>query len=468
MNARLRWTVLLPLVSLAACTFMRPSTPVHADAAEARTTAQEAFLYGFSIARSYGFLYARAANPQDPEFLAPWNEFRHQARLPTPDDASSLASLDTVTSWLGVDLRAEPLVLTVPPLGKRRTFWVQLVDLLKTTGSWLSSRSAGTEGGSYLLAKPGWPGEKPAGVTAILRIDTDLSLAVFHLQVFGPADLEEISTIQAGLRIQRLSAFLKKPAPPAPPPVASVLPLSGEEERRSLRFFAVFAYALQFCPAPVSERKFRTRLDRIGVSAGKPFDPDTLQPEIRDVLGEGISDAWKTYYDQKKIADAKEIPIGDLPGTPETPRHPFLGRFAASLGNPLDDSREVATFPLAPYDRDGLPLDGSQYRYVLHFDPDQLPPAGQFWSLTIYDQPSGLLIRNPIQRYNLQSSAPGLRFEADGGLTILVQTTSPGPDLESNWLPASPGHFLIVLRDYGVRSETQKPRWSPTYLEKAR
>jgi hypothetical protein len=464
----LRGSILLALASLSACGFMRSSTPVHADAAEASTTATEAYLYGFPLVHSYGFLFTRAEDPKNPEFLAPWNEFRHQARLPTPEDPNPvLPPLDTVTSWLAIDLRAEPLILTLPPLDKGRAFWVHLVDLLKTTPTWMSSRTVGTGGGSYLLARPGWTGEKPAGIKGTLSIDTDLSLAVFHLQVFGPADVDVVNGIHAGLSVQRLSAYLKKPAPPPPPSLSSVVPLSLEEERRSLRFFAVLAHVLPFCPAPMAERKFRSRLDRIGIVAGKPFDPQSLGPEIRDALNEGIADAWKIYYDQKKIADAKEIPIGDLPATPETPRYPFLARFAAAQDDPLDDSREVSTFPLAPYDRDGLPLDGSMHRYVLHFDPDQLPPPAQFWSLTIYDQPSGLLIRNPLQRYGIQSSSPSLKFEADGGLTFRVQTTSPGTDLESNWLPCSPGHFLIILRVYGAKPDSPKHRWAPPYLEKA-
>ncbi|HLY11292.1 MAG TPA: DUF1254 domain-containing protein [Planctomycetota bacterium] len=454
---------------LAACTFMRPSAPAHADAVETRRTATDAFLYGYPIVRSYGILMAHAGDPKNPEFQAPWNELRHRARLATPDDPGpATPALDTVSSWLGIDLRSEPLLLTLPVLEKNRTYWIQLIDLVKNTPIWLSSRTAGNGGGVFLLAKPGWAGEKPPGIRSVVSIETDLALAVFRIQLFGPDDLDAVQKIQAGITIQRLSSFLKHPAPPVLPLPMAVEPLNPDEERGSPRFFAVLAYALQFCPAPRAEQKLRARFSRIGLVAGKPFDPQDRTPEIREALEDGIADAWKAYQDQKKLADAKDIPIGDLPGTPDFPRNPFLARFAGSLVDPLESPKELTSLPLAPYDWDGLPLDGSTYRYVLHFYPDLLPPAAGFWSLTIYDQPSGLLIPNPLRRYVLQSSMPGLAFDEDGGLTIRVQADSPGAALESNWLPASRGRFLLILRLYDPKPETGKTRWTPPYLEKAK
>jgi len=448
---------------------MRASAPVHADAAEARSTAAEALIYGTPIVRAYGILYAHAVDPKNPEFQAPWNEIRHHARLAEPDDpAPSTPSLDIVTSWLAIDLRSEPLILTLPAMDKKRTYWVQLTDLLKNTPTWMSSRITGTTGGSYLLAKPGWSGEKPPGVKTISHLDSDLALAMVNLQVFDPSDLEAVKTLQSGITIQRMSAFLKQPAPAEPPLQRFVEPLSPDEPPRSLRFFSVLAFALQFCPIPPSERKLRTRLSRIGLIPGKPFDPQAISPEIREALEEGMADGWKTYQIQKKLADAKEISIGDFPGTPDSPRNPFMGRFAASLENPLELSKEIVALPLAPYDSDGLPLDGSTYRYVLHFYPDLLPPAADFWSLTLYDQPSGLLIRNPIHRYVLHSSMPGLKIDIDGGITFPVQAESPGEDLESNWLPASRGRFLLILRVYGPKFDLAKHHWAPPYLEKSK
>ena len=41
-----------------------------------------------------------------------------------------------------------------------------------------------------------------------------------------------------------------------------------------------------------------------------------------------------------------------------------------------------------------------------------------------------------------------LKYGADGSLEIYVQHRSPGPDKESNWLPAPQGPFIMALRNY--------------------
>lgn len=67
----------------------------------------------------------------------------------------------------------------------------------------------------------------------------------------------------------------------------------------------------------------------------------------------------------------------------------------------------------------------------------EFPPVNAFWSLTMYNLPEQLLVKNPINRYLINSPMlPNLKVDADGGLTIYIQTDSPGKDKEANWLPA--------------------------------
>jgi hypothetical protein len=67
----------------------------------------------------------------------------------------------------------------------------------------------------------------------------------------------------------------------------------------------------------------------------------------------------------------------------------------------------------------------------------------------MYKLPERLLVENPLKRYSIGSSTPGLKTNADGSLTIYVAAQSPGKDKESNWLPAPSGPFWTVLRCYG-------------------
>ena len=139
---------------------------------------------------------------------------------------------------LGMDLRAEPMVLTVPPIEKERYFSVQLIDAYTFNFAYIGSRTTGNDGGSFLVAGPGWKGETPKGVKKVIRSETELVLAVYRTQLFNPADIDNVKKIQAGYKAQPLSAFLGQPAPKAAPAIDFIKPLTperGEDVARVLQ-----------------------------------------------------------------------------------------------------------------------------------------------------------------------------------------------------------------------------------------
>jgi hypothetical protein len=82
----------------------------------------------------------------------------------------------------------------------------------------------------------------------------------------------------------------------------------------------------------------------------------------------------------------------------------------------------------------------------MHFGKGELPPVRGFWSLTMYDA-NYFLVSNPINRYSI-SARQSLKTNSDGSTDLYIQKDSPGPDLESNWLPAPYGKFILMLRSY--------------------
>jgi hypothetical protein len=97
----------------------------------------------------------------------------------------------------------------------------------------------------------------------------------------------------------------------------------------------------------------------------------------------------------------------------------------------------------------GQTLDGSKSNYTLTFPPGQLPPVHAFWSLTMYDGKTQLLIEHPINRYLINSPMlPALKKNPDGSLTIYIENKSLGADKEANWLPAPNGPIYLVMRLY--------------------
>ena len=251
--------------------------------AEARAIAKEAYIYGYPMVDSYRIEYGYFVSRQDPEYKGPWNQIHNEPRVYTPADrAIQTPNSDTPYSWLGLDLRAEPIVLTLPAIEKERYFSVQLIDLYTFNFDYLGSRATGNDGGSFLIAGPAWQGETPRGIKKVIRSETELILAVYRTQLFDPGDIDNMKKVQAGYQVQTLSAFLGTTAPKAAPAIDFIKPLTHAEEKTSLQLFNILNFLLQFCPTDPSETELMARFARIGVGAGKTFDPAATDPRSED------------------------------------------------------------------------------------------------------------------------------------------------------------------------------------------
>jgi len=429
--------------------------------AKARAIAKEAYIYGYPMVDSYRIQYAYFVDRTNPEYKAPWNQILNMPRVFTPEDkAVQTPNSDTPYSMLGMDLRAEPIVLTVPAIENGRYFSIQLIDPYTFNFAYIGSRTTGNDGGSFLIAGPGWKGETPKGLKQVIRSETELVLAAYRTQLFNPGDLDNVKKVQAGYKVQPLSAFLGQPAPKAAPAIDFIKPLTPEQQKTSLEVFNILNFVLQFCPTDPSEKELMARFAKIGVGAGKNFDASKLSPEMKTAIEQGMADAWANLADLKKRIDAKEVTSGDLFGTREYLKNNYLYRMAAAVLGIYGNSRMEAMYPAYTVDSDGQKLDGAN-RYTLRFAPGQLPPVNAFWSVTMYELPSSLLTANPLNRYLLNSPMlPQFKKDADGGLAYLIQNESPGKDKEANWLPAPKGPFFIVMRLYWPKAEVVEGKWT--------
>jgi len=435
---------------------------------EARQIAKEAYIYANAPVDSYRIMYGSFVDKTDPEYKAPFNQLKNFARVYTHEDrAVQTPNSDTPYSWLGLDLRAEPIVLTVPPIEKERYFSIQLVDLYTHNFDYIGSRTTGNGGGNFLIAGPGWEGEQPAGIRKVIRAETELILAVYRTQLFNPDDLENVKAIQAGYRVQPLSAFLGQPAPEAAPEIDFIEPLTREEITKSPKIFQQLNFVLQFCPAHPSEQELMTRFAKLNIGAGKDFNWDAFSPEIQAAIQAGIGDAWGDMAKLKEQVDAGEIGSADAFGTREHLQNNYLLRMAAAVLGIWGNSEEEAIYPSYYVDADGEKLHGT-HRYAVRFAPGQLPPVHSFWSLTMYELPESLLVANPLNRYLLNSTMlDDFERDEDGGITLYLQHDSPGKDKEPNWLPATEGTFSATLRLYWPKAEALNGAWTPPPLRKA-
>jgi hypothetical protein len=429
--------------------------------AELREIIREAYIYGFPMVDSYRIQYSYFVDQANPEYKGGWNEVHNVARVFTPQDkAIQTPNSDTPYSFLGADLRAEPLVISVPAVPKDRYYSLQFIDMYTHNFAYVGSRATGNEAGNYLLAGPGWQGEAPEGVKSVIRSETDLAFVLFRTQLFGPDDLAEVEKIQARYKVQPLSQFVGT-APPLAPATEFIKPLSAEAQKTSPEFFGILNFLLQLTPTHPSESAVMERFARAGIGAGKPFDVAALSPEQRKAVEEGMADGWKSYAQFKaEVIDTGKKSSADGFGTREFLGNDYMMRMASAVLGIYGNSREEANYPAYFTDSEGKPLDGASNRYTVRFEPGRLPPVNAFWSLTMYELPASLLTENPIDRYLINSPMePGLVRDADGGITLYVQHESPGKDKEANWLPAPKGPFFMVMREYWPKPEALDGTW---------
>ncbi|WP_426282222.1 DUF1254 domain-containing protein [Lysobacter soli] len=427
--------------------------------AEARAIAAEAYVYGVPLVDQYKTMYAFSVDRNNPQYKGPFNSILNIARVFTPDDTAFVTpNSDTPYSFIGLDLRAEPVVLAVPKMEKDRYFVFQLMDLYTFNFDYIGSRVTGNDGGTFLIAGPRWQGETPKGITKVIRSETDLASVVGRTQLFNPADLDNVKKIQAAYKVQPLSAYLGTPPPPPAREVQWIKPIPPGQDRDSPDFFNQLAFLLQFAQPPhPSEAALRKRFAKIGIVPGQPFDSSRLPPEIKTALMDGMVDGQK-QIDAKRasLAGRTDALFGDRAFL----KNDYVARATGTQVGIGANSREEALYPILDKDADGQPLDGSKGKYTLHFAPGQLPPVNAFWSYTMYDLPKQLLVRNPIDRYLINSPMlPSLKEDSDGGLTLYIQAESPGKDKESNWLPAPNGPFVVFARYYWPKQELLDGKW---------
>jgi hypothetical protein len=421
---------------------------------KAKDIAEAGFIYGLPIVMNYGVMYEYAVDRNSGQFKAPFNQIKNEPNVFTyKDTAIPTPNSDTPYSFAWMDLRAEPIVLSVPAVDPKRYYSVMLCDGNTYNYGYIGSRATGSEAGDYMVVGPDWKGATPPGIKKVFQSSTQFSVAGYRTQLFNPDDLDNVKKVQAGYKVQTLSDYLKQPATIA---AAGIDFPKIDKELVKKNFFEYLDFALQFAPAQENEKEIRAQLARIGVGPGKTFSFKDLSLEDKLEVGLGMKEGDRKV--DEAVANAGKAVNGwrvsGLPGDSAHYNGDWLMRAAAAKAGIYGNDPAEATYPITRIDSDGQTLDGSKSNYKLTFPPGQQPPVNAFWSLTVYDGKTQFLIENPINRYLINSPMlPGMKTNADGSLTLYIQNKSPGADKEANWLPAPNGPIYLVMRLYWPKAE---------------
>ncbi|MFN5496386.1 MAG: DUF1254 domain-containing protein [bacterium] len=455
-------TTLATLVAGCASTSPDRASPATQDAptapptpAEARAIAKEAWLYAYAPLQGYKTMYNQTQNREFPGYVGGFDKFRHYARLNTPADTDIVTpNNDTPYSWAWLDLRAEPIVVSLPAVPAPRYFVNQWFDLHTHNFAYTGVRATGRGAGNYLFAGPRWKGEVPKGITKVFRAETDFVGTLTRTQLDGPADIAAMQAVQAKYTLTPLSKFAGTPTPAPAPAIA--WPRWDEEKAMGIGSIEYLNFLLQFMPVVPSEQAMFARFAQIGIGAGRPFAPSKLDPAVRAAIEDGMAESARELQ-AKALAQSSSKGFF---GTREELGSDYLvNRSMGAMLGIYGNSIEEAVYASQQTGPDGKVLDGSK-RWVLRFEPGALPPCNEFWSITMYGLPDRFLIENPINRYSVGDRTEGLRKGADGSLEIYIQHDRPEGARAANWLPAPKGPFFFVARFYGPRPELIEGKWT--------
>lgn len=440
---------------------------------ETREIAEQGYIYGLPIVMNYATMIEFAVNKNDDQFKAPFNTIFNDTKVFTYKDTSVVTpNSDTPYSMVWFDLRTEPMVVSVPDVDPKRYYSAEFIDGNLYNYGYVGSRTTGSQAGDYLVLPPDWEGETPEGFDGVFQSSTPFGLTIFRTQLFSPEDMPNVAKVQKGYKVQPLSEFLGE-KPPEQAPKIDFVPASSKDIKEN--FWKYLDAALEFIPEDNLNKPILDELARIGIGPNAKFSYEEMPQENQAALQEGMKSGDKKIAENLKTG-AKTInawQVGVFFGNKEAIADDWLKRATGAKAGIYGNDAEEATYPAATHDNNGDALDGSKGKYTLTFEKDNLPPVNAFWSVTIYDAKNQLLVKNPINRYLINSPMlPDLKKNPDGSITLYIQHESPGKDKEANWLPAPDGPIYLVMRLYWPKTEAPsilppgEGTWQPPAVKK--
>lgn len=436
---------------------------------EARETAAEAYVFAYPMLEVYRTMMAQAVMKDSPVYNAPFNVLTNATELLDASFTTVVRpNVDTLYSLAWLDLRDEPMVVSVPEVTDGRYYVLQLLDLYTHNFAYIGTRATGSDAGNYLIAGPYWQGKTPEGIDRVFHSECNFVWLLGRTAVAGADDLPAATAQMEQYKLTPFSKFRDQPSFAPSEPLS--FPVYSEEQARSAGFINYFNFMLGQVNIDRHDEDNIVSFGGIGVGRNRPFDVASLDPDLRRVIEEGVEAG------HEKIVDAMEnlgqerngwMLLGKVFGNRERMQDRYLTRAAAAMYGLAGNDIEEAYYPGATEDADGEVLDASKHNYTITFAPDEIPAVDAFWSLTLYSLPDQLFVDNAIDRYSIGDRTPGLQYGDDGSLTIYIQSGEPEPEKKANWLPANAGPFSLQMRMYLPKPEALEGPYAPPPIVKA-
>ncbi|MGW2665167.1 DUF1254 domain-containing protein [Nocardia tengchongensis] len=446
----------------------KPVTGIDMFDSYARTIAQTAYVWGWPLVnmRNRHDQITQAPQPGLLNGVVPAAPQGYLSMLSSYIDPAetfvTCPNQDVVYGLAYFDLDAQPVVVQVPDFGDR--FWVYALYDQRTDQFGKLGKPYGTKSGFYLLAGPGWKGDTPKGIEQVIHCPTAIANAIPRVFMDDtPEDRTAIQSVVNQVMIYPLTDFDGKMKTkewaklPTLPGAAS----DGGETKWVVpeKFFDEFASVLdQVPPLPGEEglySQFRSLLDATNANpALKHVLTDTAVATENDVIGQFFQ--WK--HNGRPAGNGWNRSVNNAQYGLD-----YFNRTGTAKSNMFDNRPTETQYFYTDNDATGAPLDGNR-GYSVTFAAGQEPPVQGFWSMTLYND-KHLFHPNDLKRYSLGTKNKNLKRNPDGSLALYAGAQNPGPDRESNWLPAPPGPFSLYIRAYWGKDPITDGTWQPPAIK---
>jgi len=438
---------------------------------EAFAIAKDAYVYGYPLVTMEMTRRVITNVAQPAGTRAPMGQLVSMREYPTAAYRDVTApNADTLYTSGFIDVGQEPYVLSLPEMNGRYYLFPMLsawTNVIADPGT----RTTGTGAQTYAVTGPGWKGTLPDGVREI-KSPTDMVWFIGRIYSTGtPEDYKAVWAIQDQIKLVPLSAYGKPnytaPAGKVDPNIDMKTAVRKQVNRLEPGpFFTLLAQLMKDNPPPPEDAPVLARMAKIGIVPGRVFDTSRLDPEVAKGVERAHRAGWEEIAGGVRAVGALEN--GWMIAT-------TLGRYGTDYGKRATVAAfglganlpQDAVYPTTSVDSAGRKLTGTE-KYVIHFDKGQLPPVDGFWSLTMYDA-NFFFVANPLNRYTL-SQRNQFTPNPDGSVDLYLQSESPGPGKEANWLPAPAGDMNLILRLYWPKETSPSilnGTWKPPKVERA-
>tara|TARA_B110000090_G_scaffold209877_1_gene268411 strand:+ start:514 stop:2037 length:1524 start_codon:yes stop_codon:yes gene_type:complete len=363
-------------------------------------------------------------------------------------------NVDTQYSPAFIDVSKGPIVFTVPKVARYHS--IQITDAYLENVHYFAGSNKEDYEGNYMVVKPNWKGTKPASISKVIEMPTDIGFVLLRiLNTTEKGDTKKVIAIQDQFKLQSLNSFLGKGKDTYPV-------LAKEKMPKGIEFYNSMLKYVKAYPDLKNDTHFWFLMKQIGIDKNEEIDFNDADQSIKKGLLQAIPKAKEILSWKARTRGYKSQNNWNIDSVGGSYNGDVMARAEGAVQGFVVHDADQCQYFHTYYDNEGNPLLGGN-DYTITFNKDQLHQADAFWSIVAYDPEYNLVPRKDLH-YAVSDRSEGLQYNKDGSLTIYLQSEEPAGK-KNNWVPIpKEGIFKLNFRNYMPKETLLNPNTVENYL----